>query len=585
MAESSDMSVMYRMFKVVKPFWWLLLLGLIATVVVSGVDACAVWAIKPVINHGFVGRSHSFLSWLPVVAFFLFALRCVMSFFSTYLTQMVSRNIVRHFRVAIFNKYTSVPASSYDHAESGDFIAKIVYNIEKVSTFTQSTALVLVREGVYLLGLLAAMFIGSWRLSLLFVLVGPPLFYLMKLLSKKMRRYSTHIQTAVSDITSLVDASVRGYREVKLANMQQQEQSQFMQAAQYARQREMRSIGAGALLGSLTQFLLSVPLCIVLYLALSPSFGISVGAFASVLAAMMSLLRPVKRITAVNNDLQSGLAAAHSLFEVLQWEDESDAGRYLPDQRVKGYVQFKHVTFSYQVGQGVALKNVSIDIKPGQTVALVGRSGAGKTTLTNLLARFYFLDGGNILIDGVDINNYGLASLRSQLSYVSQNVFLFNDTIASNIKYGLEDQDISDTELERVASAACVTDFSRDLPDGLNTVIGQDGLRLSGGQRQRIAVARALIRSRPILVLDEATSALDSESELAIQQAISRLMEGRTTLVVAHRLSTIRDADWVVVMDRGEVVEQGTHEVLMSKNGYYHRLYNTQFSEEAMMAD
>ena len=427
------------------------------------------------------------------------------------------------------------------------------------------------------IGLVIVMFTICWQLALFFVVLGPVLAMVIKITSKRMRRLSGSVQEAVGDVTHIAEESIEGNKVIRIYGGESYETNKFNQSTDGSRQKELKVAVTNSIGTSVVQVIIAVPIALTLWLATSPLLGISAGAFAAMIAALLQLLRPVRRLTIVNGSIQSGLAGAESIFELLDKPVEVDSGDYCVD-RVKGHIRFDQVGFAYNDDDSKAtLADISFDVSPGEVVALVGRSGAGKTTLINLLPRFYELQHGSITIDGVPVQQFELASLRQQFSLVSQHATLFNDTIAHNIAYGSQGN-ASEAEIVAAATAAHAMEFINELPDGLNTMVGENGVLLSGGQRQRLAIARALLKDAPILILDEATSALDSHAERHIQQALTHLMKNRTTLVIAHRLSTIENADKIIVLEQGRLIEQGTHQQLLETDeGVYAGLHAVQF--------
>jgi subfamily B ATP-binding cassette protein MsbA len=423
------------------------------------------------------------------------------------------------------------------------------------------------------------MFYLNGFLSLFILITVPFIALLVYYVSIRFRRISKNIQNSMGDVSHVSGEIIEGHREVKTFGGQAYEAKRFDRVNQGNRRQQMKKIATDAISQPLTAMIAAIGLSLVIYIATLPDMleKISVGGFISFITAMMMLLTPMKRLTKVNAKLQAGVAAAESIFKLLDEQPEVDDGSRSME-RAKGHIEYKNVSFSYNPAKGKVLDNISIEAKPGQTVAFVGHSGSGKTTLVGLLARFYNIDEGQILIDGVDINELRLSDLRRQMSLVNQQVVLFNDTIANNIRYG-QSGEISEAQIIEAAKAAHAWDFIQRLPDGLHTHVGENGVLLSGGQRQRLAIARALLRDAPILILDEATSALDTEAERHIQAALETLMQQRTTLVIAHRLSTIENADRIVVMHNGEILESGTHAELLAKGRHYAELHRLQFQE------
>jgi ATP-binding cassette, subfamily B, bacterial MsbA len=496
---------------------------------------------------------------------------------SDYCISRVARSVVTDFRRRLFGHYMKLPATFYDQSRSGDLLGVVIYNVEQVAQACSDSLVTVLRESSLLIGLMIVMFSISWRLSLFFVVVTPFIAWVVRWSATRLRRLSGHVQDSVGDVTSVAEEGIENYKVIRIFGGQAYEAKKFFIATKRNLQQALKVVVTNSIGSASVQILVSLPISATLFFATMPSFDFSAGGFAAIVGAMVSLLRPFRRLTTVNATFQRGIAGAESIYDTLDKDPEPDSGERQLTQS-KGMIEFSNVSFRYSPDSNWVLRNVNIALQPGMTLALVGRSGGGKTTLVNLLPRFYDVEYGSIMIDGVDIKQYQLSELRSQFSMVSQNTTLFNDTIANNIAYGMED--IEESRLREVIKAACADEFIDRLPKGVNEVIGEDGVLLSGGQRQRIAIARALLKKAPILILDEATSSLDSHSERHIQQALEALMEFSTSIVIAHRLSTIENADWIAVIDEGRIVEQGTHADLMAAQGAYVELRKVQFREE-----
>lgn len=566
-------AIYFRLLKALKPHLGLFAIGIIGTVFASVIDAAMTWAIKPLINKGFVDQDPEFIKWLPLSIIVIFLLRGLTSFSSTYFITKVGRNIVTTFRQRIFGHLLKLPARFYDNHSSGQLLSLINYNTEQIADASTFALLTMVQEGGLIIGLIVVMLIHSWQLTLIFLISAPVIAFGVRYTSTRLRTLSSNVQTSMADVTHVAEESIEGYKVVRTFGGEQYEQNKFNKVTNLAMQRELKVVVTNTLGTSGVQLIAAIPISIILYLATLPSFHVTAGSFASMILAMIQLLRPMRRITRVNTMIQKGLAGAQSVFKLLDEPTEINDGSKITD-RVNGDIRFQDVNFHYRSGSNVVLDNINFDVKAGQTIALVGRSGSGKSTLVSLLPRFYDAISGKITIDGADINEYDLASLRRQFALVSQEVCLFNDTIANNIAYGMK---ASEQQLLDAAKAAHALEFIENLPDGFNTMIGENGVLLSGGQRQRLAIARALLKDAPILIMDEATSALDTEAERHIQQALETLMQNRTTIVIAHRLSTIEKADNIFVLDGGKIIESGTHTELLAKNQHYARLHAMQF--------
>jgi subfamily B ATP-binding cassette protein MsbA len=518
--------------------------------------------------------------WMIAVAIaVVFAVRGVMDFLMVYGLGWVGRSVVRDLRTDLFSHYLLMPSSDLDQASSGDLISKLTYNTEQVAEAISNAIVVLVRDSLTIVVLVGIMIWLSPPLTLLVSIVGPTIGALVGYMSKAFRRHSSRIQSSMGDVTRVAEQTLQGHRIIKVFEGQDYEREQFEAINRRNFRLNIRLTATRAAGDSLTQYVVALGAAAVFFVALSDWVRPTLDAelFVEFIAYMAMLLAPLKRLVNINVSLQRGIAAAQSLFETMDGAVERDTGT-VTLERARGDVEYRNVSFGYGGRDKRVLHDVSFRAPAGSTVALVGRSGSGKSTIANLLPRFYEIDDGEILLDGIDIRRYRLADLRRQIGFVSQDVVLFDDTIANNIAYGGL-AGCSREQIEAAADAAYVSEFASTLPDGLDTEVGERGVLLSGGQRQRIAIARALLKNAPVLILDEATSALDTESERRVQSALNRLMEGRTTLVIAHRLSTIERADLIVVMSEGRVVETGTHAKLLEQGGHYAALYRMQFAD------
>ncbi|ANN25950.1 lipid A ABC transporter ATP-binding protein/permease MsbA [Vibrio vulnificus] len=556
-----------------------LAVAVVALIINAVSDTYMVSLLKPLLDEGFGSAESDFLRTLPLLVFGLMFIRGISSFVSTYCLSWVSGNVVMQVRRMVFNHYMQMPVSYFDKEKSGSLLSRITYDSEQVSAATSQALVSIVREGTSIIGLLVLMFYNSWQLSLVLILVAPVVAWAIGFVSKRFRKISKNMQTTMGIVTSSAEQMLKGHKVVLSYGGQEVEKSRFDVVSNQMRQQSMKLITAQAAANPIIQMIASIAIVVVLYLASVDTIKdqLTPGTFTVVFSAMFGLMRPLKALTNVTSQFQRGMAAAQTLFALVDLEPEKNTGTYSVE-RAKGEVNVKDISFTYEGAEKPALSHVSFDIPRGKTVALVGRSGSGKSTIANLFTRFYDVDSGEIQLDGVDVRDYELKNLRTQFALVSQNVHLFNDTIANNIAYAAGDK-YSREDIERAAELAHAMEFISKMENGLDTVVGENGASLSGGQRQRVAIARALLRDAPVLILDEATSALDTESERAIQSALDELQKNKTVLVIAHRLSTIEKADQILVIDDGAVVERGSHSELIEKDGAYAQLHRIQFGE------
>ncbi|WP_033018162.1 lipid A export permease/ATP-binding protein MsbA [Pseudoalteromonas sp. BSi20652] len=548
----------------------------------SAMDALFIQLMKPFIDQGLNQRNTEVLKYAPFVVIALVLGRGVFNFMSSYCLSYVGSQVVRSLRQELFEHILHLPVSFHDKNSTGDLISKITFDTEQVQQAITKALLIVVREGAFVVFLLAVMFYTSWKLSLIFLVIIPLVAIIVAVVSKRFRHISKNIQSAMGQVTRSSEQMLSGHKVIHGFGGQDQEINHFSKINNHNRQQRIKMDATKALSVSIIQILAASAMAVILWAVSLPSMidTITSGDFMALIASMMMLLRPLKQLANVNSDMQRGISAAQSIFLVLDEEMEKDTGTVSVD-KVKGLIEVKNVTFKYPTKDEAVLNDLSLTIKAGESIALVGRSGSGKSTISNLLPRYYDLElPSEILLDGIALQDYKLTDLRRQFALVSQQVVLFNDTIANNICYGIK-HDVSEKELEQVAKQAHVWEFVKDLPEQLNTMVGENGVMLSGGQRQRIAIARAILKDAPILILDEATSALDTESEKLIQQALETLMKDKTSIVIAHRLSTIENSDRIYVVDNGRVIESGDHNSLLANDGTYSALCKMQFGDQA----
>lgn len=567
-----------RLLGYIKPYKAAFLLAVLCMIGYAGIDTLFISQIKTLIDDGLTEQNSNVLVYGAIFVPFIFIFRGLLNVGSSYFLNWVGFKVVTKMRQQLFDHMMKLPVGFHDQHSTGDLISKITYDTQQVAEASSRAVLVLVKEGAFVAGLLGLMFYYSWQLSLVFLVIGPLIAKVVGVVSRRFRKVSNRIQTAMGNVTTTAEQMINGHKVVLMHQGQENESARFSEINNITRNQNMKLVNTRAISTSVIQFIASLSLSMVLVIASFPEMlgELSAGAFTTLLGAMLMLLRPLKQLTNVNSDFQRGIAAATSVFIILDEPIEIDKGSRVID-RAAGDIVFDDVTFSYQSDDDVALNHINFSVNRGKTVALVGRSGSGKSTISNLLTRFYDVEQGRILLDGHNINDYKLKCLRRQFALVSQHVTLFNDSIANNIAYGAA-KDVSRESIIKAAEQAYVTEFTDSMPKGLDTTVGENGVMLSGGQRQRIAIARALLQDAPILILDEATSALDTESERHIQDALGTLRENRTAIVIAHRLSTIENADEILVMDNGEIIERGTHQQLLDKEGSYFQLHNLQFS-------
>lgn len=567
-----------RLWPMIFPFKIGLIVASVTLIINAISDALMLALLKPLLDDGFGKENREVFVWMPLALVGLMGIRGFSGFISTYCMSWVSGKVVMQMRRMLFIHIMNMPVSFFIKQSTGALVSRITYDSDQVASSSSGALITVIREGTSIVGLCIMMFYYSWQLSLILVFIAPIVSIIIKYVSNRFRIISKRMQNIMGQLTSNIEQMLKGHKEVIIFGGQHIEKNRFNNVSNSMRQQKMKMVQTLSIFDPLIQFVGSLALACVLYTASIPSVmeTLTAGTITVIFSSMIVLMKPLKSLTNVNAQFQRGMAACQTLFSILDLETEKDRGT-INIKRVKGNIIFDNVTFFYPEKNTPSLSNVTLTIDPGKTVAFVGKSGSGKSTIMNLLIRFYDIYQGRILIDGFDINDYTLASLRNQVAIVSQNIHLFNDTIANNIAYARKNY-YSKSSIENAAHMACAMDFISNMKNGLDTIIGENGILLSSGQRQRIAIARALLRDCPILIFDEATSALDSASEYVIQRSLDALKKNRTSLVIAHRFSTIEHADEILVIENGRIIERGVHKILIRREGgVYAQLYNLQF--------
>ncbi len=577
--DETTLTTFKRLWPFIKEYKKGLVVAVIALIINAAGDTYMISLLKPLLDEGFGNAESDFLKVMPFILMGMMAIRGASGFVSSYCLSWVSGNVVMKIRRKMFNHFMKMPVSFFDRESTGSLLSRITYDSEQVAAATSGSLVTIVREGASIIGLVTLMFWSSWQLSLVLLVIAPIVAITIGVVSKRFRKISKNMQDMMGHVTSSSEQMLKGHKVVLSYGGQDVESGRFDKVSNEMRQQTMKLVTAQAVANPVIQMIASVALVVVLFLASNDSIKaeLTAGTFTVIFSAMFGLLKPLKSLTNVTSQFQRGMAACSTLFGLMDLDPEKDSGT-LSVEKAKGDIKVDDITFTYAGKDAPTLRNVSFDIPSGKTVALVGRSGSGKSTIANLFTRFYDLDSGGIYLDGHEIKEYQLANLREHFAVVSQNVHLFNDTVANNIAYAATEQ-YSREQIEKAAELASASGFINEMPLGFDTVIGENGASLSGGQRQRLAIARALLRNAPVLVLDEATSALDTESERAIQSALVELQKDRTVLVIAHRLSTIESADEILVVDEGEIIERGNHQALIESDGAYAQLHKIQFGE------
>ncbi|MCX5541920.1 lipid A export permease/ATP-binding protein MsbA [Paraburkholderia sp. CNPSo 3076] len=578
--KSSPIVIGRRLWPYVKPLMWVLLAGVLAMAVVAATEAGIPALLKPLLDHGFGTRGDAKAKWLvPTAVIGLALVRGLAQYASGYLLQYVSNRVLLALRLKMFERMIHASVGFFQRETASTVINAIVFEVNQILGVLLGVLVTLVRDSLTVVFLLGYLFYLNWRLTLIVAVLLPAIGWLVSKINRRLRRLNREHQMLTNDLSYIVEETVGGYKVVKVHNGERYERERFGEMSRRLRGYQMRMTVSGGLAQPLTQFLASIALAIVITIAVVQASNdqTTVGGFVAFVTSMLLVISPLKHLIDVNQPLQRGMTAAELIFGLID-EPPEPAGGGLPLERARGEVEFRDVSFAYGASHRVTLDHVSFRINPGEMVALAGPSGSGKTTLVNLLPRFFDPSGGQVMVDGVSIADYDVHALRNQIAMVSQDVVLFNDTVANNVAYG---QTADRERVERALRAANLWETISALPEGMDTLIGDNGMKFSGGQRQRLAIARAIYKDAPILILDEATSALDSESERHVQAALETLMRGRTTLVIAHRLSTIERANRILVMDGGHIVESGTHQQLLEKGGVYAHLHKIQYQQSA----
>ncbi len=579
--EVSDLRLYRRLLGYVAPYRTVFMLSVLAMVIVAVTNPAVAALMEPMFDGAFINKDPATMVRIPLLLVGVFFLRAAGSFISNAALQVVSNKVILDLRRVMFRRLMRLPLEYFDRHTAGSVMSRFTYDVTQLKEASVYVLNVLLRDALAVVGLVAWMFYLNWQLSLAVLLAAPVITGVMAVIRKRLRRMSRVVQETMGDIHHSLDESIQATREMRLYGAHDQAREAFVTAADRNRRFSIKFAMAAAASSPSVQLVAAMALAAIVYLGAlqAQADQITVGEFVSFFTAMALLLTPLKHLATVNEFLQRGLAAAETVFGLIDEEPENDSGDVVLKD-VDGAIEYRAVSFSYDRERGEALRDIDLRIRPGESVALVGASGSGKSTLVSLLPRFYELQRGRILIDGQDISEVTLASLRANIAMVRQDVVLLNDTVRNNIAYGALKEGADDEAVKAAAEAAQAMEFINKLPQGLDTVIGGRGMSLSGGQRQRLAIARALLKDAPILVLDEATSALDSESEQQFQLAMQAVMQGRTCIIIAHRLSTVQQVDRLIVMDHGRIVESGTHRELLQQRGAYARLYSLQFAVE-----